>query len=159
MVSLEGTMQRIEKSIRVAAPASRVYELWRNFENFPRFMEHVEEVHTLGDGQLSHWKLKAPLGVNVEYDAKIAEDVPNKSIGWRSTDGNLGNSGNVTFTETDDRMTLVHVVMQWFDPPAGPIGEALSHILQNPDKMLDEDLRRFKDWAETGQSDVSTRVA
>jgi uncharacterized membrane protein len=152
-------MQRIERSIRIQAPANRVYELWRNFENFPHFMEHVESVHTLGDGRLSHWKLKAPLGVNVEYDAEIAEDVPNKSIGWRSTDGNLGNSGNVTFAETDDGMTQVHVIMQWFDPPAGPIGEAFSRILQNPEKMLEEDLHRFKEWVEGGRAGVSTRVA
>ena len=144
---MEGTMQRVERSIRVAAPVGRVYELWRNFENFPRFMEHVEEVHVLGDGRTSHWKLKAPLGVNVEYDAMITEDDPNKSIGWRSTDGNLGNSGNVTFTEQEDN-TLVHVIMQWADTPGGPIGEALSRILQNPEKMLEEDLQRFKDIAE-----------
>jgi uncharacterized membrane protein len=153
-------MQRIERSIRIAAPASRVYELWRNFENFPHFMEHVEEVRvTGGDGQTSHWKLKAPLGVNVEYDAKIAEDVPNKSIGWRSIDGNLGNSGNVTFAETDDGMTQVHVILQWFDPPGGPIGDALSRILQDPEKMLEEDLHRFKAWAEGGRASIGTRVA
>src|SRR3954470_22290605 len=99
-------MQRIERSIRVAAPGSRVYELWRNFENFPRFMEHVGEVRvTSPDGQTSHWKLKAPLGVDVQYDAKIAEDVPDKSIGWRSIDGNLGNSGTVTFTDIGNGMT------------------------------------------------------
>src|SRR3712207_4883433 len=44
---VQGTMQRVEKSIRVNAPASKVYEYWHNFENFPRFMEHVEEVRLL----------------------------------------------------------------------------------------------------------------
>jgi uncharacterized membrane protein len=49
-------MQRAEQSIRVAAPAASVYQFWRNFENFPRFMDHVEEVRLLdADGTHSHW--------------------------------------------------------------------------------------------------------
>ena len=60
-------MQRVEKSVRVHAPASQVYEFWRNFENFPQFMEHVESVQvTDPDKRFSHWKLKGPLGMDVE---------------------------------------------------------------------------------------------
>jgi uncharacterized membrane protein len=143
-------MQRVERSIRVAAPVTEVYKVWRNFESFPEFMEHVDEVRWVGaGGKISHWKLRGPVGVKIGYDAEITEDEPNRSIGWRSHDGNLGNSGNVTFSELDGE-TLVHVVMQWFDPPAGPIGEALSRILQNPEKMLEEDLGRFKRMVESG---------
>jgi uncharacterized membrane protein len=148
-------MQRVERSVRVAAPIADVYDTWRNFEQFPQFMEHVESVNWIGgDRRLSHWKLKGPMGVNVEYDAEITEDEPNRSIGWRSRDGNLGNSGNVTFAELDGE-TLVHVVVQWFDPPGGPIGEALSRILQNPAEMLDEDLGRFKRMIEGGMRRVA----
>jgi uncharacterized membrane protein len=55
--------------------------------------------------------------------------------------------GNVTFSEQEDN-TLVHVIMQWASPPGGPIGEAVSRILQDPEKMLREDLQRFKDIVE-----------
>ncbi len=143
-------MQRVERSIRVAAPVSEVYNAWRNFERFPEFMEHVQEVRWIGaDKKLSHWKLKGPMGVDVEYDAEITEDEPNRSIGWRSREGDLGVAGNVTFAELEGE-TAVHVIMQWFDPPAGPIGEAVSRMLQNPSEMLDEDLRRFKHMVEGG---------
>jgi uncharacterized membrane protein len=101
-------------------------------------------------GTMSHWKLKAPLGVNIEYDAAITEDEPNRSIGWRSVDGTLGNSGTVSFTELGPNETQIHVILQWFDAPAGPIGEALSRILQNPEQMLAEDLTRFKHMMESG---------
>jgi uncharacterized membrane protein len=144
-------MQRIERSVRVKAPASRVYELWRGFERFPTFMESVHEVRMMGgDGRRSHWRITGPLGKEVEFDAETTEDKPNKSIGWRSIEGqgDIGVSGNVTFSELDDNETLVHVVMQWFDTPAGAIGEAASRALQNPEKMLEDDLRRFKDVAE-----------
>src|SRR5690349_9366044 len=112
-------MQRVEKSIRVDAPVHQVYEYWRNFDNFPSFMEHVEEVRaTDSSGRRSHWKLKGPLGKSVEFDAELTKDEPNKMIGWNSTGGNMGTSGTVTFSETDDN-TVVHVVMQWHDPPGG----------------------------------------
>src|ERR1041384_4254639 len=85
------TMQRVEKSIRVAAPPGQVYQFGRNFENFPRFMEHVEEVHLLdADGRRSHWKIKGPMGTSVEYDAEITQDEPNKPLGRHSLGGQMG---------------------------------------------------------------------
>lgn len=141
-------MQRAEKSIRVAAPVAEVYGFWRNFENLPRFMEHVKEVRRAGSGQeLWRWTIKGPLNTSFSFDARLTEDQPNKAIGWNSLEGALGTSGVVTFTELDDN-TEVHVLMQWFDTPAGRAGESLSRMFQNPEKMLDEDLRRFKDVME-----------
>ena len=141
-------MQRVEKSIRVKAPASQVYAFWRNFENFPRFMDNVEEVHCLDrDCRRSYWKLRGPMGSSVGYDAELIQDQPNTAVGWNARGGQIETTGTVTFTEQDDN-TLVHVVMQWADPPGGPVGEAASRVLQNPDTMLQEDLQRFKDIAE-----------
>jgi len=154
-------MQRVERSIRVHAPVDRVYEMWHDFASFPEFMENVERVTVSGlDGRKSHWRVRGPLGKSVEYDAEMVEDDPNRSIGWRSTDGDIGTSGNVTFADMGEGDTLVHVVLQWFDPPAGAIGEAVSHVFQNPEGMLDEDLRRFKERIERGgATGAQTRVA
>jgi uncharacterized membrane protein len=141
-------MQRVERSIRVKAPAEQVYQFWRNFENFPRFMENVEEVRLLSpDGRRSHWKLRGPIGTHAEYDADLTQDEPNRAIGWNSTDGEMKTSGNVSFTEQEDN-TLVHVIMQWSHTPGGAVGETASNVLQNPERMLEEDLQRFKDIAE-----------
>ena len=141
-------MQRVEKSIRVNAPVEQVYSYWRNFDNFSSFMEHVEDVRaTSPDGKRSHWKIKGPLGKSVEFDAEMTKDEPNRMIGWNSLGGDMGTSGAVTFNQLDEN-TEVHVVMQWFDPPGGAVGEAASRMLQNPEKMLEEDLQRFKDIAE-----------
>ncbi len=141
-------MQRAERSIRVAAPVSQVYRFWRNFENLPRFMEHVKEVRRLPSEQDAfHWALRGPLNTSIEFDARLTEDQPNKAIGWNSLDGAVGTSGVVTFTDLRDN-TEVHVVMQWFSLPGGKLGESLSRIVQDPEKMLEEDLRRFKDMLE-----------
>ena len=141
-------MQRVEKSIRVKAPVAQVYQFWRNFENFPRFMDNVEQVQCLdANCRRSHWKLRGPMGKSVEYEADLTQDEPNSAIGWNSRGGQMETTGQVTFTEQDDN-TLVHVIMQWADTPAGPIGETASRIFQNPDTMLEEDLQRFKDLVE-----------
>lgn len=155
-------MQRVEKSIRVAAPISAVYQVWRDFEKLPQFMDHVEEVRmTSGDGHHSHWKIRGPAGFTAEYDAEIVEDEPNHSIGWRSIGGDIGTSGNVTFTEIAGQ-TLVHALIQWFDPPGGVLGEAASRFLQNPDRMVEEDLHRFKAMVEgrfTGEMQATGEVS
>jgi uncharacterized membrane protein len=144
-------MQRAEKSIRVNAPADTVYQFWRNFENFPRFMEHVEEVRPIGgNDRMSHWKIKGPLGKSVEFDAELTRDEPGKEIGWSSRGGerdSMETSGVVTFREIEG-VTEVHVLMQWYDTPGGALGEAVSRMFQDPEKMLEEDLQRFKDIAE-----------
>jgi len=142
-------MQRAERTIRVRAPINEVYQFWRNFENFPQFMEHVEEVSkTDAGGKMTHWKLKGPLGVSVEYDAELTQDIENKSIGWNSTRGSMQTTGAVTFTEVEE-YTEIHVIMQWYDTPGGAVGEAVSKLFQDPEKMLDEDLHRFKNLVES----------
>jgi len=141
-------MQRAEKSIRVNAPVEKVYQFWRNFENFPQFMEHVEEVHAVGgNDRLSHWKIKGPLGKTVEFDAEMTQNQPGKQIGWNSRGGSMETSGVVTFTEVDG-VTDVHVLIQWYDTPGGAVGEAVSRMFQDPEQMLEEDLQRFKDIVE-----------
>jgi len=156
-------MQRVERSIRVAAPISTVYEAWRNFERFPEFMEHVEEVRLIGDdGLRSHWKVQGPGGTTAEYDAELTDESPNRSIGWRSVGGDIGTSGTVTFTEMHQEPhseTQVHVVMQWFDPPGGAVAEALSRMFTNPENMLEEDLHRFKHLIERGNATIEHDIS
>lgn len=141
-------MQRVEKSIRVKSPAAQAYQFWRDFRNFPRFMDHVEEVTCLDSGcQQSHWQIRGPLGKTVEYDAAMTQDAPNESIAWNSTTGDIETTGQVTFTDQGDN-TLVHVILQWTGAPGGPFGEAAAHIFDNPAAMVEEDLQRFKDIVE-----------
>lgn len=152
-------MQRAESSIRVKAPVEEVYRYWRNFENFPGFMEHVDEVrNTDTQGKTSRWKIRGPLGRTVEYDADLTQDEPNRSIGWNSKpgSGSIETTGAVTFAPVGD-YTEVHVVMQWYDPPGGPVGEAVSRWLQDPEQMLKEDLQRFKSEVETRAASTGDR--
>ncbi len=145
-------MARSEYSIIVGAPVSEVYTVWRQFDNFPRFMNNITEVTKQdGEGKVSHWKVKGPFGANVEFDAEMTMDEPNKRIGWNSRgDGTVSTSGQVTFTELTEKQTQVNVIMNW-QPPAGKVGEVVAKLVSDPQKELEEDLGRFKEMIEGGK--------
>ena len=133
-----------------------VYAFWRNFQNFPRFMRHVESVQDLGEGR-SHWKVKGPAGMEVEWDATIVADVPNEVITWRSLEGSdVDNAGAVRFERAPGgRGTIVKVNLE-YNPTAGVIGSMVAKLFgEEPEQQLDDDLRRFKQVMEVGEVVVS----
>jgi uncharacterized membrane protein len=133
-----------------------VYSFWRNFQNLPRFMKHLESVHDLGNGR-SHWVAKGPAGMSVEWDATIIADVPNEVITWRSLEGSdVDNAGAVRFEAAPGgRGTIVKVNIQ-YNPPAGVIGATIAKLFgEEPQQQLDDDLRRFKQVLEVGEVVVS----
>jgi uncharacterized membrane protein len=141
----------VVKSVVVNRSPEELYMFWRNFENLPRIMNHLETVRVL-DEQRSHWVAKGPVGTSVEWDAEIVNDVPFQVIGWRSLmDADVANSGSVRFNDiggaTELTVTLEYV------PPAGKLGQAIAKLLgEEPEIQIEEDLRRFKQMAETGQT-------
>jgi uncharacterized membrane protein len=133
-----------------------VYRFWRNFENLPRFMRHVESVSDLGDGR-SHWKVKGPAGMEVEWDATIVADVPNEVITWRSLENaDVDNAGAVRFEAAPGgRGTIVRVNIE-YNPVGGVIGAAVAKLFgEEPEQQLDDDLRRFKQVLEVGEVVIS----
>jgi uncharacterized membrane protein len=140
--------EQIVKSIIVKKPASEIYAIWSNFENFPYFMEYVKDV-TKTSPTVSHWEVKGPLGVTVQWEAEMTRMEENKRIAWNSKDrdGTITTSGQVTFNALPQNETEVIVTMQ-YTPPAGKVGEAIANIFSNPEERLKEDLRNFKRYAE-----------
>ena len=140
----------------VNRPPEDVYAFWRNFQNFPRFMRHVESVQDLGDGR-SHWKVKGPAGMDVEWDATIIADVPNEVITWRSLENSdVDNAGAVRFERAPGgRGTIVKVNIE-YKPTAGALGAMVARLFgEEPEQQLDDDLRRFKQVMEVGEVVVS----
>jgi len=141
---------RVEKSVTVNAPPEQLYAFWRNFENLPRFMDHLEMVHVI-DSKRSQWRTKGPAGIKAEWEAEIINEVPNELIGWRSIDGsNVHNAGSVHFTPRAHG-TEVRVLLR-YDPPGGVLGAAFAKLFgEDPDHQVKEELRRFKQLVETGE--------
>ena len=140
----------VTKALTINKSAAELYEFWRNFENLPIFMRHLESV-TKTDETFSHWKAKAPLGQTVEWDAEVTSDIPNQRIGWKSLEGAfIPNSGVVEFLPTANRGTEVKVAMT-YEAPGGKLGEWIAWALgEEPSVQIAEDLRRFKSLMETG---------
>ena len=143
---------RVEKSVTINATPEQLFAFWRNFENLPRFMDHLESVKVI-DGKRSHWVVKGPAHINAEWDAEIINEVPNELIGWRSVNGSrVDNAGSVHFTRAaGGRGTEVKVVLR-YDPPAGIIGATIARLFgESPSMQVQEDLRRLKALVETGE--------
>ena len=142
---------RVEKAVTVNATPDQLYTFWRNFENLPRFMKNVEAVEC-HDRMRSHWVVKGPAGLKVDWEAEIINDLPNELIAWRSVDGSkVDNAGSVHFQSANGRGTEVKVVLR-YDPPAGLFGATVSKLLgEDPAMNVQEDLRRLKMLVETGE--------
>src|ERR671917_3839 len=139
--------QRVESSVVVEAPVSRVYEYWSDLENLPNFMTNVEEVRATGPDR-THWVVKGPLGAKMEFDAETTQEEENRALGWNSVDGNVETSGQVRFQELRPERTRVEVTMNYADPPGGRLGEVGSRLVSNPQVMVDQDLYNFKEIIE-----------
>lgn len=147
---------RIERVTTINKPVHEVYEFWRQFQNFPRFMRHIESVEVLGDRR-SRWRAKAPAGRTVEWEAEILEDRQDEWIAWRSLPGSqIENSGSVRFAPAPGgRGTEVRVQLQ-YSPPAGRFGRGIAWLFgEEPEQQIHEDLRRFKQLMETGEIPLS----
>lgn len=127
------------------------YQFWRNFENLPRFMNHVESVKAMGDGRY-HWIVKAPAGTTVEWDAELTQDSPGR-IAWQSLPGaDIVNSGAVEFQKaTAGHGTVVRAIIH-YSPPGGKLGSTIAKLFgEAPSIQAKMDLRRFKAVLETGE--------
>lgn len=148
---IHGTVH-FSKTIWINKPAEEVYRFWRNFEGFPRFMGHLEEVKVLDDKR-SRWKARGPMGMEVEWDAEIIEDVPNERLAWRSVENaDIDNAGVVRFEKAPGgRGTIVRIETH-YRPPAGTAGMIVAKLFgEEPQIQIDGDLRRFKQMIETGE--------
>lgn len=140
-------MSTIEQSIEVQAPLRAVYDQWTQFEEFPRFMDGIEEVRQLDDTHL-HWVASLG-GARHEWDAEIVEQKPDERVAWRNTEGRE-NAGVVTFHRLDDDHTRVMVQIDFV--PEG-IKERIGAALGAPERRVKGDLERFRHLIEArGQS-------
>jgi uncharacterized membrane protein len=138
-----------EKSIHIDASPEEVYDLWNNYENFPRFMSHVVEVKDLGRRR-SHWVVKGPGGSEFEWNSVLTEQSRPHRLAWRSEPGaEIPQSGSIQF-ERHRGGTHVTVRMS-YTPPAGVIGHGLATLLgADPKAQMDDDLARMKAFVERG---------
>ena len=135
-------MTTVEESIEVGVPVSTAYNQWTQFEEFPRFMEGVEQVRQVSDTR-NHWTAEIG-GVEREFDTEITEQKPDERIAWCTVDGPK-QAGVVTFHRLDEKKSKVMLQME-FDPEgiAEQVGDKLGFVK----RRVKGDLERFKDFIE-----------
>jgi uncharacterized membrane protein len=141
-------METIRESIQVNVPVSTAYNQWTQFEEFPKFMEGVKSVEQLDDTHL-HWVAEVS-GETREWQAEIAEQVPDQRIAWRATDGD-GPNGLVAFESLGESTTLITVEMSY--EPEG-LKEQLGAKIGVDSRQVKEDLKRFEQLVETMGSET-----
>ncbi|NML50971.1 SRPBCC family protein [Streptomyces sp. R302] len=130
-------------TIEVEAPLRRVYDQWTQFEEFPRFMDGVEEVRQLDD-RLCHWRTKVA-GATREFDTEIVDQLPDERIAWRTVGGDVRQKGVVTFEQIDESHTLVRLKMEV--EPSG-LADRAAQAMGVVEQRIEGDLHRFKDFIE-----------
>jgi uncharacterized membrane protein len=144
---------KFETSLAIDRPAEELFQFWQQVENLPLIMEHLISVTPLGGG-LSHWVARGPMDTRVEWDAETINLRENELIAWRSLPGSeLDTAGSVHFESLGpDRGTLLRLSLK-YDPPLGKAGAAIAKLLASGlEERVQEDLRRFKQWMETGET-------
>jgi uncharacterized membrane protein len=136
-------MGNIEQSIEVDVPVRTAYDQWTQFEEFPQFMEGVEEVRQIDDTH-THWRTKVA-GREKEFDAEITEQTPDQRIAWTSEAG-AEHAGVVTFHRIDESKTRVMLQLDYEpDGIAEKAGDALGLV----ERRVTGDLERFKKLIES----------
>jgi uncharacterized membrane protein len=139
------------RAITIRRSPEDVYAFFRNLENLPRFMQHLESVQVVNG--FSIWRAKGPAGTSFEWKSEIVRDRPGEELSWRSAPGTLvPNAGTVRFLRAPrDRGTELVVELR-YDPPAGALGAALAKLFgEEPSQQITGDLRRLKQVLETGE--------
>ncbi|MEX2272487.1 MAG: SRPBCC family protein [Vicinamibacterales bacterium] len=139
------------EAVTIQRSAPDLYQEWRNLEELPLKMRHLESVSELSDGT-SHWEARGPGGKVFEWDAEILQDIPGKLLSWRSLPGaDVVSAGSVNFDEVPGHGTRVTVRLQ-YDPPGGKLGAYVAWLMrQEPSQQIREDLREWKRRLETGE--------
>lgn len=142
----------VDRAETINRSADELYRYWRNFENHPNFMNHLESVRQL-DNRRSHWTTRGPMGRKMEWDAEIVDERDNEFIEWRSLPGSdVSHTGHVSFHQRPDgRGTVVKVHVE-YRPVGGRIGRALGMLFgADPEQQFRENLRQFKQLMEAGE--------
>jgi uncharacterized membrane protein len=142
----------VVKCVTINRSPEELYRYWRDFQNLPRFMKHLEAVENI-DSRRSHWTARAPAGQTVEWNAEIINERENEMIAWQSTnDSDVKNAGSVNFQPAPGgRGTEVKVTIL-YNPPGGVIGAQVAKLFgEEPSIQIEEDLRRFKRLMEAGE--------
>jgi uncharacterized membrane protein len=141
---------KIDRAVTVGESPEVLFRFWRDFGNLSEVIPNLESVTAVGSTR-SHWVMKAPAGMAVEWDAEIINEIPNRLIAWRSVPTSaIQHAGSVRFVPVGSA-TRVEVSLQ-YAPPAGELGHVLAELLgADAGSQVEQGLWNFKTSMERGR--------
>ncbi len=158
LVALAGALAGVRRefvaqcSMTLNCSPEEAYRFWRNVENLPLFMRHLESVTLREDGR-SRWTARGLTGAQIIWEAETVSDQPDSFLSWRSLpDSDVNVEGSVEFRRLPGtRGTLVKTLLKCSAPDRA-LGLTLGKLLgKDPNFLMRQDLRRFKALIETGE--------
>lgn len=142
---------KLQKTFEINAPVEKVYGMFANPENFPKFMAHVREVKKTAEGRF-HWTVAGPAGLSASWESEMTENVPNQVVAWRSVPGSLVRNAGVIRFMPSATGTRVGVTLS-YNPPGGALGRAVAALFgRDPKHTLEDDMVRLKSLLEVGKT-------
>jgi uncharacterized membrane protein len=134
----------VKENITINRKVGDIYRFWRNLQNLPRFIGHLDSVEDLGEGH-NRWTIKTPVG-HISWESEIIEDKENEIIRWRSIpDSRVKNSGSLSLEEKEGSVATEATVELRYNPPVGHDSFLEDEILEViTDVQLKDDLRNLK---------------
>jgi uncharacterized membrane protein len=133
----------MRRSIDVTAPVEEVFEFWRNFSNYPKFMSFIQAVSVDDSGTLT-WLAKTPGGVRLRWRTRVLAIQPNQKIIWKSIPGALIATEGIIQMRSTDFGTRLEIELL-YAPPAGALGYMVTSILGfDPRRHFEHDLLTMK---------------
>ncbi len=142
---------RGHSAVTINRGAQELYAYWRDIEKAPLWQEGLESVTPLSE-KTSRWIMKAPLRRTIEWISEITTDIPGRQLSWGSTDGDIEQHGEVTFTEAPAGRGTIVTLVQSFKLTGGKLANATAGaVARSPKQMVIENLRHFKQMTEAGE--------
>lgn len=138
--------QQIIKNIIVNGEPADLYTTWLDFSKQSQFMEHISSV-TPGDTGTHHWVMEGPLNTKLEWTTKTTTLEPYKRIAWKTIEGDIKSSGQVTFTSLPQGQAEVTLTSQTI-PPTDLIDKVALKLFEDEEVQLEKGLRNFKAFVE-----------
>jgi uncharacterized membrane protein len=159
VVRSAGTQRRnaeVRLSFVIAQPVERVFNFCRDFENFPRFIGALRQVHDYGDGR-SHWCASTPSGNTVEWNTVITKYVPNSVIGWQSVGASPVHSAGLIRVKPENGGTSLQVMLS-YRVNDSRLADSVAALATPPrEQQLERDIRRLVNYLErAGEEELAT---
>jgi uncharacterized membrane protein len=132
----------IQGSVDVALPVAAVFDLCTRFEEYPQIVDRVTAIEVDDE---THFDVTVRVGKREQQiSLELLDELPGERLDWEGV-GELEHSGVLTFHPLAPRLTRLELTIE--RASEGSL-EHLKRIVGLPERILDQELRRFKAVAE-----------